>query len=95
MAYDTVIPFRFCAPPPPGLLQYCDITYPVSLCIVLTVTLSLTVKSTSVSHHEVKEKTGRHGERGREKTRKEKEERRQGERRGGERKGRKTIERES
>ena len=29
LAYDTVIPFRFCAPPPPGLLQYCDITYPV------------------------------------------------------------------
>jgi hypothetical protein len=26
-AYGTVIPFRFCAPPPPGLLQYCDITY--------------------------------------------------------------------
>jgi hypothetical protein len=44
---------------------------------------------------EVKEKTGRDGERGREKTRREKEERRQGERRGGERKGRKTIERES
>jgi hypothetical protein len=29
LAHDTEIPFRFCAPPPPGLLQYCDITYPV------------------------------------------------------------------
>ncbi len=47
LAYDTVTPFRFCAPPPPGLLKYCDITYPVSLFIVLTLTLSLTV-----SYHE-------------------------------------------
>ena len=52
LAYDTVIPFRFCAPPPPGLLKYCDITYPVSLFIVLTLTLILTVKSSSVSYHE-------------------------------------------
>jgi hypothetical protein len=48
LAYDTVIPFRFCAPPPPGLLQYTSHSRSVSM-IVLTVT----VKSSSVcSHHE-------------------------------------------
>ena len=48
LAHDTEIPFRFCAPPPPGLLQYTSHSRSVSM-IVLTVT----VKSSSVcSHHE-------------------------------------------